>query len=312
MTAEGVGKAIAARRCIVEVRWGKLAGTKAVIEQGSSLRVGRTRRADFVVPHDGKLSGVHFELSWDGERCRLRDLESLTGTRLGGEPVNEGQVPHGGWIDAGETDFMVYFEGHTPAPDELDEEEEAELNIDERRRRSRRREAAARAFDTLRRRMAQEKLYAVLDASRGPRILQLLREAVEPHRSLYEGEDGEVLESVAPYLVGPMQADSGLLERLVREGWGRQWGIFCTSSKPFQEVRRHWRRFLTVTVQETGQRLYFRFYDPACLRNLWGMFSERQKVQLTSRIGALIFEAGLEVFEPLSTSITQGVLFYGE
>ncbi|HSN99394.1 MAG TPA: FHA domain-containing protein, partial [Candidatus Nanopelagicales bacterium] len=63
-------------RCIVEIRWGRLSGTKGVIPPGGALRVGRTERADLEVPHDAQLSALHFELQWDGRRCALRDLES--------------------------------------------------------------------------------------------------------------------------------------------------------------------------------------------------------------------------------------------
>src|SRR5688572_33373900 len=94
-------------RLIVEVRYGKLAGTKAVVDPGSALRVGRTELADLVVSHDAQMSGTHFELAWDGARCALRDLGSHSGTRLGGGAVAEGVVTHGGWTQAGEPDLLV-------------------------------------------------------------------------------------------------------------------------------------------------------------------------------------------------------------
>ena len=90
-----------APRCIVELRWGRLSGTKGVIPAGGSLRVGRSERSDLSLPHDVKLSNAHFELSWDGEVCSMRDLDSAGGTLLGGLPALEGVVPHGGWIRAG-------------------------------------------------------------------------------------------------------------------------------------------------------------------------------------------------------------------
>ena len=68
-------------RLIVEVRYGKLAGTKKAVEAGRALKVGRTELADLVVQHDGSMSGTHFELQWDGARCLLRDLTSQGGTR---------------------------------------------------------------------------------------------------------------------------------------------------------------------------------------------------------------------------------------
>ena len=265
-----------APRCIVEVRWGRRTGTKAVIEAGKRLRVGGNDRADLVVPHDTKLSGAHFELRWDGRRCKLRDLGSITGTRLAGAPVTEADVPHGGWIQAGETDFLVYVEGKTP-PREAEEESDGGLGEEELRRREERRVAAEGALTELREEAANAPLYAVLDAARDERILELLRESVERHQSLYEGAPGEPLEDVAPYLAGPLGPDSRLLERLVLEGWGRRWGIWCGSKAPFDEVRRHWRRFLMVELEDSGERVYFRFYDPGVLSVFLPICNERQR-----------------------------------
>ena len=283
------------RRCIVEVRWGKLAGTKVAIEPGRSLRVGRTDRADLALPHDGKMSSVHFTLAWDGHRCTLRDAGSLSGTSLGGDPVTEADVPHGAWIQAGDTDFMVYFEAHTPPHDDDDEPADAESEYEESAtthtpEQLARRTAAAAALETLRAHAAREPLYAVLDAARDDRILELLREHVEPHRSLYEGAQGEPLEEVAPYLVGPLAPDSALLDKLVLEGWGRRWGIYCTSAEPFREVRRHLRRFLMVTLEETGERVYFRFVDPDVLVPFMEVATDEQKASLTTLLSGIAAE----------------------
>lgn len=285
MSAEAAVSADRPPRCIVEVRWGKLAGTKTAIDAGATLRVGRTDRADLVVAHDGKMSHVHFELGWDGRQCTLRDAGSIEGTKLHGEPVKEAIVPHGGWIAAGDTDFVVHFEGHTPPPDDGLPE-----SRDDRRRRIRRERAAEAALGAFRAAAAREPLYAVLDAARDDRILELCREHVEPHRSLYEGAEGEPLDDVAPYLVGPMQPGSPLLDRLVREGWGKRWGIYCTSQEPFREVRRHFRRFLMVELEPDRKRVYFRFMDPGVLVPFLAMATAEQKASLLERLTSLAAE----------------------
>jgi Domain of unknown function (DUF4123)/FHA domain len=274
-----------APRCIVEIRFGKLAGTKAVIAPGSALRVGRAERAGLVVAHDGKMSLVHFEIGWDGKRCTLRDLESLDGTRLGGAVVKQGDVPHGGWVQAGETDFLVYREGYTTPPASVEGEEAAPDAAE-----SERRETAEEALAALREDALREPLYAVVDGARVDRILELLREHVEPHQSLYEGEEGESLADAAPHLVGPMQGDSALLEKLVKEGWGKRWGIWCTSQEPFREVRRHFRRFLMVELEDTGDKVYFRFCDPGVLVTFMEAASEDQKQSLLSSLTNLMAE----------------------
>jgi hypothetical protein len=281
---------LALPRLIVEVRWGKLAGTKASIDPGGRLRVGRTELADLPIPHDGKLSGVHFELAWDGQTAKLRDLGSQTGTRLGGEAVTEAAAPHGSWIEAGDTHFVIYGEGRTPPPDELDEEDEAALGEEERRLRRERQRAAAAALGALRALSAKGPLYAVLDTARGGRILQIVREGVEPHQSLYEGTEGETFEDVAPYLVGPMRADSTLLDHLVSEGWGSRWGIFCVGREPFRAIRTHFRRFLMVELEESRKKVYFRFYDPKVLLTLWPAFTPAQKQHLMGNLEGLYLE----------------------
>ncbi|MGK3961298.1 DUF4123 domain-containing protein [Sorangium sp. So ce118] len=273
-----------APRLIVEVRWGKLSGTKLVLSAGRAVRVGRSPGADLAVEHDGRMSREHFELAWDGARAVVKDLVSITGTRLGGKAIEgEAAIAHGAWLQAGDTDFMVYVEGKTPAPDE---EIDAEPGPAGRQRR----QAAERALVELRAASARTPLYAVLDAARNDRILELVREHVEPHRSLYDGLEGEMLEEVAPYLAGPMRADSGLLERLVLEGWGRRWGMWCTSEEAFVEVRRHWRRFLMAELEQSGERVYFRFYDPGVMRVFWDSCNERQREALLGRTRSWFLE----------------------
>ena len=62
-------------------------GVKAILLPGSTLRVGRTDLSDFALAHDGKMSGEHFALAWDGARATLRgakgagDLDRRNGNR---------------------------------------------------------------------------------------------------------------------------------------------------------------------------------------------------------------------------------------
>src|SRR3954464_5135648 len=146
-------------RAIVEIRGGPLQGRKALLEPGTTLRVGRTERADLVVPGDGHLSNVHFELAWDGEGCRLTDLRSAEGTALNGARVDEAGVAHGAWIRAGETVFSVYFEEATPP--RRGPEDDAGTKA--------RKERALAALEA-----DPDPLFAVLDAARTDRILELL------------------------------------------------------------------------------------------------------------------------------------------
>lgn len=276
----------------MEVRSGPLLGAKAILLPGEALRIGRTEKAHLVVARDVKMSGLHCEIGWDGERCTVVDEWSAAGTWLGGEHIGrQAVVPHGGWIMAGETSFSVYFEAFTEprATEPLDPAIAA---------------TAPRALEALKRESGQ--LFAVLDAARDERILELLHESVDDHRSLYEGVKGQALADVAPYLVC-LRRDSGLLSRLVEEGWGRSWGIFLTSRQSMKHVRRHFRRFLLVEEDETFARMYFRFYDPRVMREIMPIATTRQKDTLFDGLMAYVVEGeGGEVLRYGAPEVAEG------
>jgi hypothetical protein len=296
------------RRMIVAVQWGPLDGRKGILAPGETLRVGRSERAGLVVPHDPRMSAVHLELSWDGARGSFRDLKSATGTLRNGEAgLAEGEVQNGDWLKAGETVLTVHVEGQTPARPPDDDSEAA------REAERQRAEVAERALGRLADEAAREPLYAVLDAARSRRILELCRESVEDHRSLYDGVEGQTMAHVAPYLVR-LPPGSRLFEALVREGWGHRFGIYLTSRQSFTEVRRQLRRFLLVEIEEAEpvsgdrpaetpqprrERVYFRFYDPRALADFLPSCALRQTEDFFGGIDAFFAEAsGLDGGDP--------------
>lgn len=106
--------------------------------------------------------------------------------------------------------------------------------------------------------------YAVLDAARSERVLPVLRASGGRFESLYEGWKAQELAEVAPYLVA-LPAATPLWDALLREGWGDAWGVFLHGALPFEDLRRHLRRFLRVRAED-GRRMLFRWYDPRVLR----------------------------------------------
>jgi hypothetical protein len=275
------------QRVIVAVMWGPLDGRRAVLSPGDVLRVGRGERAGLVVPHDRQMSALHVELSWDGAQCRFRDLKSATGTLRNGEPgLVEGDLVNGDWLKAGETVLTVHVEASTPSRDVDDDDQEEPAA---RAQRLARRAAAEVAWRALEAEAAKAPLYAILDAARDRRILELCRESVEEYRSLYDGVEGETMAHVAPYLVR-LPAGSRLLAALVREGWGQRWGVYLTCGLPFTEVRRQLRRFLMVEMEESHERLYFRFYDPRTLATFLPSCSPRQAEEFFGGAEAFFFE----------------------
>lgn len=254
-----------------------MAGRRAVLAPGSSLKIGRTDRADLTLPHDERMSGVHFELSWDGSTCRLLDLKSAEGTLLDGEKITAAAAHNGAWIRAGSSDFTLYVEESTKAPaGSLHSSPEG-------------RDRAERALGALREEAREAPLYALLDAARSDRILELLRESVETYRSLFEGLRGALVEEAAPYLV-ELSAGSRLLARLVEEGWGKSWGIFIVSRRPLAEVRRHFRKLLYVKEEDTRKEMYFRLYDPRVLRVFLPSCTARQTDEMFGDIDIFVME----------------------
>lgn len=290
------------QRAIVELRWGSEGGTKRVLCPGESLSIGRKPKAQWIVP-DKHMAGAHFEVRYDGTRVLVSDLKSPSGTLVGGQKISAPEeVVNGGWIRAGESDFMVYLEAATPPEeDELDvvlAEEPEDLDplhaswleqnrprlVREKQKSVANAEAALKYFQRV-----EGRLYAVLDAARDDRILTLIRESIDPYRTLYEGIDGEALEHVAPYLV-ELLPNSSLLERLMREGWSKRWGIFIEYPGEFTELRRHLRRFLMVADLETRKKFYFRFYDPVCLREFMPTSTPKQRAEFFGEIRAICLE----------------------
>jgi hypothetical protein len=104
-------------RVILEIMSGPDAGRKVLLGASQVLRVGRTEWADFSVPNDGRISGVHFALETDNVACYLRDLNSTNGTQLNDTPVTQRVALHtGDRIQAGDTIFSVNIEGETARP----------------------------------------------------------------------------------------------------------------------------------------------------------------------------------------------------
>ena len=132
-------------------------------------------------------------------------------------------------------------------------------------------------------------LYALLDAARSPRILELLHESVDEHQSLFEGLPGAALSRVAPYLVRLEPETSPLFARLLADGWGQSWGVFVLSAAPFKQVRRHFRRHLRVEDPDS-RSLYFRLYDPRVLRRFLPMASARQLHELFAEVACFALE----------------------
>lgn len=263
----------------LEVRSGSQTGARIRLNSGQLVRIGRTTASDFAFADDSHMSGAHFSLECLDNGCHLSDLNSRNGLWLNGQRVYAAILSNGDTVVAGETNFAVIIaDGEAPVlssdstatfPAAQNTAHSAAQNPAQSPTQSVAVPATAPIETPQDRLLALfredfQPLYAILDTARDIRILALLLHHKEECQSLYEGEQGAKLAQVAPYLVR-LQKDSPLLETLVKEGWGKSWGVYLTSPNNLQEVRHHFRHFLQVKLP-SGEQVYFRFYDPRVMR----------------------------------------------
>lgn len=132
-------------------------------------------------------------------------------------------------------------------------------------------------------------LYAVLDGARDRRIHRMVAASELDWRCLYAGDLPAELREVAPYLAH-MRPDAQVTHQTISAGWGRAWGIWLVSAAPFEQLRRHLRRFLRVQDPQ-GRRLLFRYYDPVVLATFLPTCTERELAELFGPIDAFVIEA---------------------
>ena len=106
--------------------------------------------------------------------------------------------------------------------------------------------------------------FLLFDAAKAEQMLFEAQEKNADNRSLYLGTAQEELYGVAPYLFS-LKEKTEFLSWFFEQGWNNHWGVMLQADAPFEEVFKHFRKFLMVKT-EGGEQLYFRFYDPRVLR----------------------------------------------
>ncbi len=78
---------------------------------------------------DSSALPLHCRIAIDGERCSIRDLDSLTGTFVNGVPVKDRLLAHGDRIAVGSSVFLFLVEaGEAPKPSPVQLDEDAFLS----------------------------------------------------------------------------------------------------------------------------------------------------------------------------------------
>ena len=100
-------------RATFEIRSGYASFTRFWLRPGQTVRVGRTRHADYTIA-DEYLSGLHCELSCTDRDCLIRDLGSRNGTKVNEKAVTEAKLTNGDVVEVGNTILTVEIESSEP------------------------------------------------------------------------------------------------------------------------------------------------------------------------------------------------------
>jgi hypothetical protein len=147
------------------------------------------------------------------------------------------------------------------------------------------------AADLLGRLPPHERVYAVLDCARDPRLRSWIFDSRLARWCLYRGTLTPELENAAPWLVA-LQRDHASTAQLLERVWGGACGVLLSTSLPSKELRRHLRRFLLAQT-ERGQVLLFRYYDPRVLRVYVPTLTPKEATQFFGGISTWVAE-GIE------------------
>lgn len=287
---------------VLEAVAGPIAGRKIEVRAGSIIRFGRTAKSDYAIGEDSYLSGQHFAVECDGAQCRVRDLGSSNGTFLNGGRITEKVVQEGDSLVAGGSTFTIRVD------------KSASASANSAAQTSRVNTAPTQTFTGARSAMdltrpiaageakpdwpgftraqsqllnllyqRDEHVYAILDASRDSRIPAFVDASGEPYSAL------DLAGRVPAYVVS-LPRHARLLDVLVKDGWNRGWGFYCTTSASLEEVCLHWRSYLFLRTVD-GKTITFRFWDPRVLRALAPVMGAGEATEFFGPLSRLIVES---------------------
>jgi hypothetical protein len=286
-------------------------GRRLDVEGGRSLSVGRTQKSDFAITADGYMSGRHFAVESDGQQFVVRDLGSSNGTFLNGSRITDAMALQPlDLIQAGASKFRVHIQsGDLPADHARTSTMPRNLVIDSGldktqvgglvpglsvgtaagvadERWTGFNPSQALLLDALF--GTNEPVYAVLDANRDSLIRAFVEASGERHFPLTEAMvQGRPI--VGVYLIG-VNRGSRLLDVLVKDGWGKGWGVFCHSAAPPEAISAHLRSLFTFYTSG-GTPVAFRFAEPNLLRYFLNSLSLQETHAIFGPVKRFVVEA---------------------
>lgn len=100
----------------LQITAGPHAGRKVLLRSGQIARIGRTEWADFSFPRDADLAEIHFAVQCQLHGARLRKLAADRPLSVNAKEVTEADLVAGDTIKAGQSAFVVAFDGQTATP----------------------------------------------------------------------------------------------------------------------------------------------------------------------------------------------------
>ena len=142
-------------------------------------------------------------------------------------------------------------------------------------------------------------LYALVDASHDGMIASTLQGLASNVRLIMQGEDLEEFGDESPWLV-QIKPEENLLDWLLENGWGERWLVFLRSRYSMNVLLEHLQHFVSIVNDESGEELYFRFYDPIILFSHLLVFTQAQRDLFFRKIDHVLMEIGDTIYLDLS------------
>jgi hypothetical protein len=301
-------------RAILEVLEGPLAGRRIEVYPGHSISFGRTVKADIAVPGDGYMSGRHFAVENTGDILFVHDLGSSNGTFVNGSRVERAPAVAQDLIAAGSSKFVLHIEEEDPAAaagmlsrtstmprtsfsnqsfdrTQVDNTFANQtrvinpINVDVPARWPGFSQPQTIVLDALY--AAQGNVYVYLNALREQLIQAFVDASGEQFLPLTQSlVAGRPVNS--SYLVA-LPRNSRLHNVLLKDGWGRMWGVYCSSPAPLEQVAGHLRSFACVQ-SSAGVPLNLPLADPQFLRVLLASLSPAEGIAIFGPIRHFFLE----------------------
>lgn len=309
-------------RAILEVVEGPLVGRRIEIQPGQTIAFGRTTKSDIPIPGDGYMSGKHFQVESADDGFLVRDLGSSNGTFVNGNRVSDLPLQSLDLIAAGSSKFRLHIEeaitdfsktstipspqpfeytiqqSHVPLPPPIPPPPPLPM-------------AGApappplptpahpvdpwapfgpRELKILQTLFAGEApVYAMLDATKDMLVRAFIEACGEPVVALTETLIGN-RPGIGCYLVSVPKTSVKLLDFLVKDGWGKNWGVYCSSHARMEVLTEHLRNTINVYTS-TSTPFQLRLHEPNLLRWFLPGLMPHEATALLGPINRFVAEA---------------------